>query len=69
VKLAEVTRFEFGYQSRRPFTWLYFAAALGLSFAITAARTDEAIGGGDWVNAPYVIALLTAIGSIMAMVE
>jgi ABC-type transport system involved in multi-copper enzyme maturation permease subunit len=67
MKMVEVARFEFGYQARRPFTWLYFAAALGLSFTITAARTEEALGGGHWVNAPYVIALLTAIGSIMGL--
>jgi ABC-type transport system involved in multi-copper enzyme maturation permease subunit len=67
MKMLEVLRFELGYQARRPWTWVYVVAALLMSLVMTHARVDEAQSSGVFVNAPYVIMMLTLVGSGMAL--
>lgn len=67
MKMLEVLRFELGYQARRPWTWAYVVAALLMSLVMTHARVDEAQSSGIFINAPYVIMMLTLVGSGMAL--
>jgi ABC-type transport system involved in multi-copper enzyme maturation permease subunit len=61
-------RFELGYQSRRWWTWLYVVVILALSFVIAVqTATGDARRGGYWFNAPFAIAMLTVIGSVMGL--
>ena len=58
MKLREIFRFEFAYQSRRVSTWLYFAVLLVLTFlmATRSIRRRTRASGGYFLNAPFVIA-------------
>jgi ABC-type transport system involved in multi-copper enzyme maturation permease subunit len=67
MKSLEVLKFELGIQARRLWTWIYVVAALLLSLIITHARVDEAQNSGIHVNAPYIIMMLTLVGSAMAL--
>src|SRR5262245_32287595 len=68
MKLWEIFRFEVGYQLRRPWTWVYFATLFALSLKIaTDAYTENARDGGYSFNGPYVIASITVLGSMMAL--
>lgn len=68
MKALELLRFEMSYQSRRAWTWLYFAATLILIFLIaTRAFIETVQEQGYWFNAPYGIAQLTLIGSVMGL--
>ena len=64
----EIFRFEIVYQSRRVSTWLYFAVLLPLTYYATReiyvvnARRD-----GYFFNAPFVIAVMTLLGSMMGL--
>jgi len=67
-KLWEVFRFEFRYQSKRGSTWLYFAVLLGLIFQIaTESYIGNARRGGFFFNAPFVIATMTLLASMMSL--
>lgn len=68
MKLWEIFRFEVGYQLRRPWTWVYFATLFALSLKIaTDAYTENARDGGYSFNGPFVIASITLLGSMMAL--
>jgi len=68
MTFAEVLRFEVGYQSRRPWTWMYVLALLGISFAMTTQiYADSARAGGFFVNAPFVIASVTVLTGVMGL--
>jgi ABC-2 type transport system permease protein len=68
MKLWEVFRFEVGYQSRRLWTWLYFVVLMGLTYRLaTAVYIDNARSNGYFLNAPFVIASATILGSLMGL--
>jgi ABC-type transport system involved in multi-copper enzyme maturation permease subunit len=68
MKFWEVFRFEIGYQLRRIWTWIYFAALFALIYKIaTDAYTEAARAGGYAFNGPFVIAAVTLLGSLMAL--
>jgi ABC-2 type transport system permease protein len=68
MKSWEIFRFEIAYQSRRVSTWLYFAVLLMLTYYVAReiyiinARRD-----GYFFNAPFVIAVMTFLGSMMGL--
>jgi ABC-2 type transport system permease protein len=68
MKFWEIFRFEFGYQSRRVWTWLFFAALFAIIFLITTQSSSEgAREGGYAFNGPFVIASMTSVGSLMTL--
>ena len=68
MKLLEVIAFEMGYQARRAWTWVYFAALLAISFKITVeAYGAEARDEGFFLNAPFVVAAVTMLASAMGL--
>ncbi|HEX6575956.1 MAG TPA: M1 family aminopeptidase [Gemmatimonadaceae bacterium] len=67
MKSLEVLKFELGLQTRRLWTWIYVVAALLMSLIMTHARVDEAQSSGMHVNAPYVILMLTLMGTVLAL--
>jgi ABC-2 type transport system permease protein len=68
VTLWKIFRFEIGYQARRRSSWLYFAVAVGLALQIaTQAFLPDARRGGYFFNGPFVIAAVTVIGSMFAL--
>ncbi|MFL5488601.1 MAG: ABC transporter permease/M1 family aminopeptidase [Gemmatimonadaceae bacterium] len=68
MKTLELLRFEMGYQSKRWWTWLYVVVILAISFQITVwSGEGDARGGAYWFNAPFVIARLTLVGSVMGL--
>ncbi len=68
MKFWEIFRFEAGYQLRRLWTWVFFAAMFGLCLKIaTDAFTENARDGGYAFNGQFVIASVTLIGSMMAL--
>jgi ABC-2 type transport system permease protein len=68
MKFWEIVRFEIAYQARRPWTWVYFVALVGITYQIT---TESYIGGarrsGFFFNAPFVIAAMTVMGSAFGL--
>jgi ABC-2 type transport system permease protein len=68
MKLREIFRFEITYQARRISTWLYFAVVLGLTYILATAGTiDNARNGGYFLNAPFVIASVTTLASMVGL--
>jgi ABC-2 type transport system permease protein len=68
MKFWEIFRFDVGYHLRRVWTWLFFAALFAISFFITTqAFSEEARAGGYAYNGPFVIASITSVGSLMAL--
>ncbi|MFL5356404.1 ABC transporter permease/M1 family aminopeptidase [Archangium sp.] len=66
--LWNLFRFELGYQLRRVSTWLYFVVLLGLTFQVaTEGYVANARNGGFYFNAPFVIAAVTVLGSLMGL--
>ena len=62
MKLGRIFRFEFAYQTRRPATWLYFAALFFVAWSVIQANyLDDARNGFLLINAPLVIASTTVI--------
>jgi ABC-2 type transport system permease protein len=68
MKLWEIFRFEVTQQLRRLSTWLYFAVLLGLTYTLaTVGSIDNARQGGYFSNAPWAIASITLLGSVMGV--
>ena len=68
MKLWEIFSFEVGYQARRLWTWVFFVALSGLSLQIAMeVYTENARVGGYAFNGPFVIASITALSSVMAL--
>jgi hypothetical protein len=64
----EIFRFEIAYQSRRVSTWLSFAVLLTLTYYMTREiYIDNARSDGYFFNAPFVIAVMTFLGSMMGL--
>ena len=68
MKLWEVFRFEIAQQLRRLPTWLYFAVVLGFTYMMgTEEYVNNARNGGYFLNAPFVIASVATIGSMIGL--
>ena len=68
MKALELFCFEMGYQSRRLWTWAYFFAMLAVVYLIAIrGYVESSQEGGYWFNAPYGVALMTLIASIMGL--
>ena len=66
----EIFRFEIAYQSGRVSTWLYFAVLLPLTYYVAReAYVDIARSDGYFFNAPFVIAVMTFLGSMMGLLS
>jgi ABC-2 type transport system permease protein len=66
----EIFRFEIAYQSRRVLTWLYFAVLLALTYYVAReVYIDNARSDGYFFNAPFVIAVMTFLGSMMGLLS
>ena len=66
----EIFRFEIAYQSRRVSTWLYFAVLLTLTYYVARQiYIDNARSDGYFFNAPFVIAVMTLLGSMMGLLS
>lgn len=79
MTLREIFRFELAYQVRRVWTWLYFAVLIVVAYLLIKGNyIHDARSGAYWqrighsapfslmLNAPWVIAMVTVIGSQMA---
>lgn len=60
-------RFELRYLLRRISTWIYFGIYLLLTFAMVLSFTDNVYSGDYFLNAPVVIAAISAIASLLAL--
>ncbi|HEX7050866.1 MAG TPA: hypothetical protein VF188_11730 [Longimicrobiales bacterium] len=66
MKLREIFRFELLYQLRRVPTWLYFTAMVLVPLAhVRGTYIDEARIGGFFLNAPWVIAQVTVVATLI----
>ncbi|MEP7274074.1 MAG: ABC transporter permease, partial [Acidobacteriota bacterium] len=66
MNFREIFRFEFMYQAHRVLTWLYFAVLVAVAYLLIRGNSsDGARDDGVLVNSPYVIALATAISSLL----
>jgi ABC-2 type transport system permease protein len=66
--MLEVFRFELEYQSKRWWTWVYFAAMLGFSLLIaTQGSTQGVQAQGYLYNGSYAMAMLTMIGGFLGL--
>ncbi|MGK7391670.1 MAG: M1 family aminopeptidase [Candidatus Cyclobacteriaceae bacterium M2_1C_046] len=69
MKFPEVFRFEFAYQIRRPWTWLFFAVLTILSFLMTRdGSLSEVLYAEFFLNSPFSIAKTTVFGSLIWLV-
>jgi hypothetical protein len=67
ARLRETVRYELWYQVRRPATWLFVLVLAPLVYLTTEQEIANAIGGGPPVNAPFVLAMITRLGSTLAL--
>ncbi|MBI4904048.1 MAG: ABC transporter permease [Acidobacteria bacterium] len=70
MRCWEIFRFEIAYQSRRVSTWLYFAVLVTLTYYVSRQiYIDNARRDGYFFNAPFVIAVMTFLGSMMGLLS
>ena len=68
MKFREILCFELSCQSRRVSTWLYFAVLFTLTFYLTSELSaDYARSDGSLANGPFIIAVMTLLGSTMGL--
>ncbi|HET7229767.1 MAG TPA: hypothetical protein VFJ16_07190 [Longimicrobium sp.] len=68
MKPWEIFRFEAAGQLRRASTWFYFAVVLVLTFVVArVVYIPNARTGGYFFNAPFVIATVTLLGGMFAL--
>ncbi len=66
MKFWEIFRFEFAYQLRRPWTWLFVFVLIVVDFLMTRDRAvTDALFEELLVNSPFLIANTTVFGSLM----
>ncbi len=66
MKFREIFRFEFAYQLRRPWTWLFVFVLIVVDFLMTRDRAvTDALFEEFFVNSPFLIANTTVFGSLM----
>ncbi|MGB8193519.1 MAG: hypothetical protein WCF67_16430, partial [Chitinophagaceae bacterium] len=69
MKFLEIFRFEFAYQLRRAWTWLFFAVLLVLSFLMTRdGSLAEVLYADFFINSPFAVAKTTVFGSLIWLV-
>jgi hypothetical protein len=67
AKFYETVRYELWYQARGRATWLFVLALTPVVYQATAQEIANAAGGGTPVNAPFVLAMITRLGSALAL--
>ncbi|GAA4383907.1 ABC transporter permease/M1 family aminopeptidase [Hymenobacter koreensis] len=67
MKLWGIFCFELAYHRRRPATWVYLAAFLGLATWVTSGFVGDAREGGFHFNAPLLVAAVTVITSLIGL--
>lgn len=66
MKFWEIFRFEFSYQIRRPWFWLFTIILVGLNFLMMRDRTVvDALFEEFFVNSPFLIANSTVFGGLI----
>ena len=66
MKFRGIFRFEFAYQVRRPWPWLFFAVLLVLIFLMARdASLADALYEDFSVNSPFAVASTTVFGSLI----
>jgi ABC-type transport system involved in multi-copper enzyme maturation permease subunit len=66
MKLREIFRFEFAYQMRRPWPWLFFAVLLVVDFLMARdSAVADALYEDFFVNSSFAIATTTVIGTLL----
>ncbi|MGH9754200.1 MAG: ABC transporter permease [Blastocatellia bacterium] len=66
MKFLGIFRFEFAYQSRRAWPWLFFAVLVVIAFLLTRdASLAEALRDDFFVNSPFAVAKVTIVGSLI----
>ncbi|MCE6989801.1 ABC transporter permease [Dyadobacter sp. CY323] len=69
MKFSEIFRFEFAYQVRRPWPWLFSGVLLVLSFLmIRDGSVSEVLYADFFLNSPFSIALTTVFGSLIWLI-
>ena len=69
MKFWEIFRFEFAYQVRRPWPWLFVAVLLVLSFLMTRdGSLSEVLFADFFLNSPFAVALTTVFGGLIWLV-
>ncbi len=69
MKLRTIFRFEFAYQVRRPWPWLFVIVLLGVNFLMTRdGSLSEVLYADFFLNAPFAIAKTTVFGSLVWLV-
>ncbi|RCR67115.1 ABC transporter permease/M1 family aminopeptidase [Larkinella punicea] len=66
MKFREIFRFEFAYQVRRPYIWLFLIVLVYLNFLMTRDRAvSEALFEEFFINSPFLIANTTVFGGLI----
>jgi ABC-2 type transport system permease protein len=66
MKFREIFRFEFAYQVRRPYVWLFFIVLVCLNFLMTRDRAvSDALFEEFFINSPFLIANTTVFGGLI----
>jgi ABC-type transport system involved in multi-copper enzyme maturation permease subunit len=69
MKFFEIFRFEFFYQIRRPWQWIFSAVLVILSFLMTRdGSVSEVLYADFFLNSPFSVALVTVFGSLIWLV-
>ncbi len=69
MKLVEIFAFEMSYQLRRVWTWLFLATVFVVTYLLaTQVYVGDARADGYFFNAPFVIAKVTFLGSLLGIV-
>jgi ABC-2 type transport system permease protein len=69
MKFREIFRFELAYQVRRPWTWLFLAVLIVLSFLMTRdGSVSEVLYADFFLNSSFAIAKTTVFGSVVWLV-
>lgn len=69
MKFLEIFRYEFNYQVRRPWTWLFFVIVLVLSFFMTRdGSASEVLYSEFYLNSPFQVALTTVFGGLLWLI-
>ncbi|WP_026631562.1 ABC transporter permease/M1 family aminopeptidase [Dyadobacter alkalitolerans] len=69
MQFFEIFRFEFVYQARRPWLWVFAVVVMVLSFLMTRdGSVSEVLYADFFLNSPFSIALTTVFGSLIWLV-
>lgn len=66
MKFFEIFRFEFAYQARRPWTWLFALVLIAICFLMTRDNAaSQALPEDFLINTPFMIVATTVFGTLM----